>query len=150
MMGFSIREHIIQAIVNTLDGVGKPSNLTVGRFERKAIEVEDLPYLCIFPGVEEVEKVGNHRFSPLVTRRLNVIIEIRADGEISDQAIDPILNWVTSALQSSNNLGGLANDINERTVEWVSEQGAENVFGRAQMTWEINYQTVTGNQERRS
>lgn len=153
-MAVSIREQIMRAILTALDSVSKPSGLTVKRFPQESLEASQLPYIGIFPGTESSAKVNGHRFSPLVERRLNVIIEARAEAasgnQAADEALDPYLNWITSALQGSGNLGGLVHDINEVGTEWASAEGAEQAFGRAAVTVEFVYQTATASQESRT
>lgn len=150
----SIREQIMRQVLAVLGGSGKPRGLTVKRNPREVLEDDQLPFMGIFPGTESTRKVHEKRFSPLVERRLNVIIEARVqtvdNDSAADEALDPYLNWITTALQGSDNLGGLVNDINEVGTEWATAEGAEQVFGRAAVTVEFVYQTATANQESRT
>jgi len=149
----SIRSQIVAAAKVLLDGAGKPAGLQVRRVGLNPQEADDLPSITLYPGSESVEKMNGHRYSPIVTRSFNLMIEVKAacpDASAYDDAIDPVLCWVTSALQDSNYLGGLATDLAETDIEWEFANSEESVVGKALMTWRVQYQTATASQERKA
>lgn len=147
----SIREQIMQAAVAALNaGSGKPVGTTVMRSRLSAIEQSELPCIVVYQGSEPVQTMKGLKFSPILERSLNLMIELRVSDEAPDAALDPFLTYVTATLQGTTNFGGLANAILEKDITWELAEGSDFNYGRAVMTWQIDYQTATANQESRT
>jgi len=141
----SVRSQILSAIVAALGGTGKPTGLTVSRFGIEAVESEALPYMSVRLA-EEQSKAIDGRNGLGMERTLMVDIECRAAGDEPDDAVDPLIVWVTEALQDDRSLGGLATDLEEIGLEWSAEDAMENL-GLAVVRIRVDYDTDRNNQE---
>jgi hypothetical protein len=141
-MAESRTEQILQAIVNALDGGGKPSGLTVNRSRRQAVNVDELPMLSVYPLREDKKRATENRRSPIMDRRLLFRVRCRAEGQ--DEALDPLRQWVISALGADLSLGGLAIEVAEEDEEWAAADASEGDYSVAEMTFSVRYQTARG------
>jgi hypothetical protein len=110
-MAESIRERILQAIFNALDGPGKPAGLKVTRSRRQAIEKDELPLMSVELGDTENTVPGENRRAPLLESQTDVLVISRVLG--LDTALDPLYRWARLAIMADPSLGGLALGITE-------------------------------------
>ncbi len=141
----TIRNQILSAIVTALDGAGKPTGLTVSRFGLAAVETAALPYMAVRCAAEKSSAIDG-RDGSAMERHLLVDIECRASGESPDEAVEPLIGWVTTALQGDRSLGGLATDLEEEGIEWSAEDAMEDL-GLAVVRVRVDYDTDRNNQE---
>lgn len=122
MSGFSVREQIIQAAV-ALVNASPPTGVPACQRTRAApSENVDPGVLVCFPLDEETEpqpKTG--RFGPTVTHTFTLQFVGYATDTIPDQALDPILVWLSQCL-GGQQFGGLAIQTTPRKKEWNYSQ----------------------------
>jgi hypothetical protein len=138
----SVGDQILDAIVELLDDPAKPAGLTADRFRVQKIVP---PAAAVYGISEEVSQT--QRGQGLVHRRKVVRVDCRAEGEVPDQAVDPILTWVTKQLIANQQLGGLALGIIELRTEWKADLGGKVPLGVAWRDFAINYQTLGADPE---
>ncbi len=143
----SIRDQILTAIVTALNGAGKPAGVTVRRFSMAKIEPDQQPLVEVYPGKDIAQDAPKGR--PVVMRTLAVILDVYAIGDPVDQEIDPVLCWVTEALNADRSLGGLALDLREKSAEWDGEMAAMGQ-GLCKVIVEVEYHHNRNNQESRT
>lgn len=118
MSSVSKRERVFQAIITVLEG--GPNGLRVHRNPARPIEQDALPALVVSmpPGRPDAETVERMDHSDGVERILRVRVEIRA-GETSitslNAGVDEAYIWTVQQLRSDPTLGGICEDIIERT-----------------------------------
>lgn len=96
------------------------------------------------PFKETVRRPGGPS-SPIVKRELVVAVECWAaavGAQTVDQALDPLLEWVTAALAGSN-LNGLVHAALEAEIQWDAER-KDSQYGKATVFLVAHYQTLIG------
>ena len=105
-------------------------------------EQSQLPTITVFPFREEIDdKSATGRWGPLVTRNLFLRFVAYASGDPADQALDPIIEWLSKL--GGSQLGGLANNVAEAELVWQYDEGNYAVAAVA-MDFRIEYQTERG------
>lgn len=143
-MADSIREQILQAAEAALDGVGKPSGLTVHRERRRPLDRDDLPAQVVYWTEEEIQR-SDHT-SVLRALRLHVEHRVLVSSGIPDAAVDPFTNWGTSALMGDAALDALIHDIEEIAITREDNDEGDAVYAGALQTFEVSYYTSVTDQ----
>jgi hypothetical protein len=138
-MNESRTELILQTIVTTLDGLGKPAGLTVQRSRRQPVAPRELPLLSVLPGQEEAQRARPHKLCPLTDRWLTFKVRARVVGELA--ALDPFRQWILAALLANASLGGLALDLEEQGTEWEDIDASDADYAQADMSFRVRYTT---------
>jgi len=151
-MSSSIREQIMLAVMAHLATVDRPADMPAPvRTRLVSPNSDQLPVLTVYQGREVVSPMhtpreGRASRGAIVQRALEVKIEavVKASGDGSDAAADPLLVWAATAMAGGGTLGGLANDPpDEAETSFSYEQGAF-AFIRATMTFLYEYPTLIG------
>ena len=144
------RSKIMAAVLAALDGDGKPAGLTVLHRAATATEASALPTAMAIRSKEQVQRINQNALrSPLVDRYLTVRVDLRvSDDADPEEALEPLLAWVTSVMLADPGWGRLAIDTTEESTEW--ELDDQNVpLGHAWMDFTIRFSTKTADQEQR-
>lgn len=134
----TVREQIIQAIIEQLN-TGRPAGVPeITRLDMEPKQPNQLPAMTIFALREEV--VGNTagRWGHIVMRRMTVRVVMEAEGDLPDQALDPMLAWVS--MLGGSRLGGLAVDVEEQQLEWAFEY-ADSPYASVALDLVVEYVT---------
>jgi hypothetical protein len=146
----SRRDLILDALLTTLDGAGKPTGLTVSRSRTTAFASTQLPGQAIYAVSEQIiERTARGMDNKtLVKRRLTIYVETRVAAGVTttDQALDQYLSWAVQALCAVQSVGvdgnskPLAHDITEEGTVWDAvEQDA--AFAGARQAFDVTYTT---------
>lgn len=139
----SRRELILQAVVAALGASSKPTGVAVHRYRTRPLERDALPALVVYPAVREgavAETITRLDHDDALERALRVRVEIRAEGEPPDEALDPLYVWVVKSLRADPTLGGLAQDLEEEAVSFdAAERDA--VYAAAAVDFHVTYYT---------
>lgn len=138
----SVRDRIVEALVAKLDGPGKPTGLTVGRFRTKPLK----PPCAGLYGIDQEVAPGSGGGNRLVIRIFRLFVEIRVEGDPPDQQTDPIEVWVVKQVLSDPKLGGLCNSITEVRTKWSAEPGSTPI-GAAMLEFLVHFQTLAKDPE---
>jgi hypothetical protein len=138
-MADTIREQIGAAFVTLIDGVGKPAALNVERGRVLDLDSADLPLTTVF---NVRESRVDEELDEVLEWDLEIGVEttVKADGQSSDEELDPFLSWTHKAILADRRLGGLAQNVGIVSTQWEREQLAE-PFGRALQVFRIKYHT---------
>lgn len=145
----TIRNQIMDHIKTKLTAVGAPSGLTVDLMRLRNLETVELPHVLI--RMIDEDSTATMR-NPMAVRRLRVNLECRAAATGSntiEDALDSLLIWVSSALQTNPQFAGLAIDSEELGTIWDGEETASGTYGMATVRYQITYNTLRSNQESR-
>lgn len=136
----TIREQIIAAAVAAVNN-GAPAGVPVCvRTLMQPSEQLQLPTITVFPFREVINGKPTGRWGPIVTRDLYLRFVAYAEGDPADQALDPIVGWLTHAL-GGQQFGGLANDTVEHEINWQYDEGTFQVAAAA-VDFRVEYQTL--------
>lgn len=130
---------MLKAVESYLDGLSKPSGLTVHRFAHRAIEKDQLPSVVIGHdgGIDVNTEVNT------LTENTDVVrLAIQCVGNQAtepDDAIDPYLSWVESALQADLTLGGAVNRVDMRPTGRTEVAEADRIYVRIIQDIEVKY-----------
>jgi len=138
----TIREQIIEAIIaqlNTSTPGGVPA---ATRLRMTAYEPDELPAINVFPVREEIRGEPAGKFGPVVRRSMTFRVLLHAAGSdavAADAALDPMAAWVSTL--GGRQLGGLAIDIEENTLEWLYEED-DLPYSSLAIDFTVEYQTL--------
>lgn len=146
-MADSIQEQVFQGVESALDGVGKPTGLTVHREPAVPLEEDAEKALVLYPQ-SRATGPGDHGVS--VEHRLGLVVEIRrrlttaerAAGTSASQAMDELYQWAVTSLHEwfqSQTLG--VTDLVETGMEW-NQKLQNRLHGNAAVTWELRFQVA--------
>lgn len=146
MTATTIREQILAAMLAALNDAppaGIPAAVRSGLHPVDNSEL--LPSIILRPMREEVQPVDGNRYNYMVQRQMTVRIEVRGAGDPVDQALDPMLVWVSQKLSGNlypdGNGRNLANDTVEASTEWeYSDMDAQ--MAMAMVDFTIWYNTA--------
>lgn len=149
----TVREQIMAAVgprLNTGRPVGIPEAI---RARTHAIQPGALPVLSYYMGPELIGRAGGHDASPLLTRRLRLIVEAIAKGSsgvTAEEALDPACAWVELQL-NDHEFDGLATkcQLVETRPSLEPAGGEENrtPIARMLMVFQVDYTTSSTNPE---
>jgi hypothetical protein len=136
--GDSIREKICQYMVDQINAEGRPTKLLVGRQRSLPLDSTLLPAALVYLVSEEVERLTGRS---TVSRRKAVFrVELRVEGEPSDQQLDPLIGWVVQQVLADFSAGGLVKEIEELGSKW--DQSAKDiVVGAVGIDFQVTYYT---------
>ena len=140
MAANSIRERILQTLVERLNPVAIDQAATVWRTPSVAITRDQCPALVVFPESESLADRANDR----VTRELTVRITALARAVppvIPETQADALLCAAHATLMLDVNLGGLALGIREVEFEWEIDD-ADGVAASTSARYQITYHTL--------
>jgi hypothetical protein len=130
---------MLKAVESYLDGVSKPTGLTVHRFAHRAIEKDDLPSVVIaHDGGQEIGDDVND----LYENTDRVILAIQCLGTVStepDDSIDPYLSWVLTALEADPTLNGAVNRVDMLPTGKTEVAETDRIYIRIKQPVEVAY-----------
>ena len=133
-MANSVRETIIEQVITTLSA-GSPAPVSRSNTFQRTDANASLPAIVVYPESEKVTL----RTSDAEYCSFTIAVECQAKGAPPiDQALDPLLVWVSQRLKADQTLGGLVSRIEEVETLWSIETGDEDV-GAAKTTFEVQY-----------
>lgn len=136
----SVRERILQGIVERLLPVALAQGATVWRQPSVAITREQCPALVVFAENEAVTERSSDRVTRELTLRITAIA--RAVPPVVPQTeADQLLTVAHAALMMDANLGGLILGIRELECEWEVED-ADAVAAALPARYRITYRTL--------
>ena len=141
MFPISIREQLLQAILELFKPVAKSFGATLFRSPVIAIKRDMTPAIIVFPEEEEVDLPKNM----LVERhlRIRVVTLARDVGEnVAEVVADQLITTCHAALMANRNLGGLCQGLKELGCEWDVED-ADATAAAIPARYEIYYRTAT-------
>jgi hypothetical protein len=146
----SRRDLILDALMATLGGGGKPAGLTVSRSRTTAFASTQLPGQALYALHEQIiERVARGMDNKtIVKRRLSLCVETRVAAGVttSDQALDQYLSWTVQALCAVQSVGvdgdgkPLAHDITEEGTVWSTDE-QDAVYAGAKQLFDVIYTT---------
>ena len=156
-MADSIREQIMKAAVAALNGPGRPAGVPAAdRLRVETYTPSELPAICVLPVREDVLPMKDTRWGPLVERQMMLRVACYVGQDAPDQALDPILQWATVALDGLRPNGdqnapfaGIVLDVIEAQLEWQFAP-EELPYAVCFMDWRIYYTTERGDTTRAS
>jgi hypothetical protein len=148
----SIRLQIAQEVVILLNAVAKPVSVPESRL-RRPIPSGPIggPEINVYLAAEDVEVKGG-RHGPLYQRRMRLVVECRnvtSDPTEVDTILDPLLVWVSKAINDSDNINRRAIDVVEGSTSWFTFY-QERIYPIASMNFIIDYQTARKDSEANS
>jgi hypothetical protein len=136
----SIRERILQALVDKLARVAIDPAATVHRSPTVAIEREQCPALVLFPEADQITERPNDR----VVRQLTIKVVALARAvapEMPEPLADALLVAAHRAILADVNLGGLCLGIAEMDAEYDVEDADAEACAIPQR-YRITYRTM--------
>jgi hypothetical protein len=136
----SIREQILQALVDKLSRIASDHSATVHRSPTVAIERERCPALVLFPETDQITERPNDRVVRQLTIRLVALARAIPPNTPEPEA-DALLVAAHAALLSDVNLGGLCFGISEIDAEYDVEDADAEACAIPQR-YRIQYRTL--------
>lgn len=130
---------MLKAVESTLNGVGKPSGLTIDRFFFRSVERDALPRVV-------VQHVGqqaiSHEVNALTENTDRVRLTVLCEGDqktAPDDHIDPYFSWVVSALEADLTLGGVVSRIDRHPAGPTDAVESDFVYVRVVQEIDVFY-----------
>jgi hypothetical protein len=142
----TVRAQIKAIAIAALDGVGKPSGLTVHLATKRPTAEAQLPTSVVLFASEKTKRATPSKTSPLVERRLRVELHHYAAGDNAQDGLEAQLAWGTRIMTQNPTWDKLAIETDEIQTDWVLES-LEQDLGQAIQAFEIRYSTKTSDQE---
>jgi len=135
----SIREQLLQNLLNTLRPVAETCGATLHRSPTVAIERKQTPALIVLP---EEEVIGENL--TLVVRRLLTVKVIALTREVGENAAEVVADQLIvashKAVMANRNLGGLCQGTKELGTEWDNED-ADATAASITVRYQLEYRT---------
>ena len=132
----------MQAVITALNGVGKPVGLTVHRYRLRPLTRDQLPAVAVYLLTQRTTRVA-HRASNLEKSELMVGLQFRVESDTPDMTLEPHLVWAEQALVADRTLGGIADDVQLRSIDWGGE-AKDGQYGIALMQFVIQVDARVG------
>jgi len=139
----SVREQIMQAVITALNTNAPAGIPQATRRLLRPLDPSELPAIDVVQASEEVQPIQN-RLNPTVKRLLKIRVRAWVMDPQPDQALDPILQWITTAL-AGNSFNGLAQFTEEKLNEWNAEE-VDATYGVVSREYLIEYTTSRTNE----
>jgi hypothetical protein len=144
----SIREQIVDEIMELLSADGAPLNVLIHRERTRPIENEQLPAMLIYFNEEDPLPITRQVYKDIaIERQLALIVECRAQGQpptvSPDEALDPLTVWATQQLVGNLTRvsdGGMVSEVIEGKTVWFSKEGDVQVAA-ASVLFLVKYRT---------
>jgi hypothetical protein len=140
MAANSIRERILQTMVQVLTPVAMAQAATVWRTPSVAITREQCPALVVLPESESISDRANDRVTRELTVRITALVRA-VPPQIAETQADALLCMAHAALMADVNLGGLTLGIREIESEWEIDD-ADAVACSTSARYQISYRTL--------
>lgn len=139
-MNASVRERILQAILQRLQGAAESLSVKVVRSPTAAISREQSPTLALYPESDTIRERPNDRVErELVIRVVSIARTTTTEGP--EIQADRLLVAAHRALMAEVTLGGLALGVRELDSEWDVED-ADATACAIPARYEVRYRTL--------
>ncbi len=135
----SIRERILQAVMEAIRPAAEGLGATLHRSPTVAISREQCPALVMFPERDAITNRANDRVTRELTIRLVALVRT-VPPLVPETEADQLFTAAHQALMANGNFGGLALGIREEESEWEIED-ADAVVAAIPCRYLITYRT---------
>ena len=135
----SIREQIIQTVVDRLTPVATTQIATIRRQPTVPTDRAQMPALLVFPESEAVRRVNDRTERELVIRI--VALAIGTTTESPEPVADRLLTAAHTALLADVTLGGLSLGLEETDTDWQQDDADMDVAALPSR-YRITYRTL--------
>ena len=139
-MPTSIRERLLQEIVNRLSPLAQAEGAQIKRSPTTAISRDASPALLLFPEAESIAQRANDRIERHLIVRL-VAMARETSGEAAEVIADRLQVAAHAALFSDVNFGGLCIGLQQLDCEWDIED-ADATAAAIPTRYQVTYRTL--------
>jgi hypothetical protein len=139
-MPTSIRERLLQEIINRLSPLAQAEGAQIKRSPTTAISRDASPALLLFPEAESIAQRANDRIERHLIVRL-VAMASETSGETAEVIADRLQVAAHAALFADANFGGLCIGLQELDCEWDIED-ADATAAAIPTRYQVTYRTL--------
>lgn len=139
-MPTSIRERLLQEIVNRLSPLAQAEGAQIKRSPTTAISRDASPALLLFPEAESIAQLANDRIERHLIVRL-VAVARETSGEAAEGIADRLQVAAHAALFADINFGGLCIGLQQLDCEWDIED-ADATAAAIPARYQVTYRTL--------
>ena len=139
-MPTSIRERLLQEIINRLSPLAHAEGAQIKRSPTTAISRDASPALLLFPEAESIAQRANDRIERHLIVRL-VAVARETSGEAAEVIADRLQVAAHAALFADVNFGGLCIGLQQLDCEWDIED-ADATAASIPTRYQVTYRTL--------
>ena len=139
-MPTSIRERLLQEIINRLSPLAQAEGAQIRRSPTTAISRDASPALLLFPEAESIAQRANDRIERHLIVRL-VAMARETSGEAAEVIADRLQVAAHAALFADVNFGGLCIGLQQLDCEWDIED-ADATAAAIPTRYQVTYRTL--------
>lgn len=139
-MPTSIRERLLQEIINRLSPLAQAEGAQIKRSPTTAISRDASPALLLFPEAESIAQRANDRIERHLIVRL-VAMARETSGETAEVIADRLQVAAHAALFADANFGGLCIGLQQLDCEWDIED-ADATAAAIPTRYQVTYRTL--------
>ena len=139
-MPTSIRERLLQEIINRLSPLAHAEGAQIKRSPTTAISRDASPALLLFPEAESIAQRANDRIERHLIVRL-VAVARETSGEAAEVIADRLQVAAHAALFADINFGGLCIGLQQLDCEWDIED-ADATAAAIPTRYQVTYRTL--------
>ena len=139
-MPTSIRERLLQEIINRLSPLAQAEGAQIKRSPTTAISRDASPALLLFPEAESIAQRANDRIERHLIVRL-VAMARETSGEAAEVIADRLQVAAHAALFADVNFGGLCIGLQQLDCEWDIED-ADATAASIPTRYQVTYRTL--------
>ena len=139
-MPTSIRERLLQEIINRLSPLAQAEGAQIRRSPTTAISRDASPALLLFPEAESIAQRANDRIERHLIVRL-IAMARETSGETAEVIADRLQVAAHAALFADANFGGLCIGLQELDCEWDIED-ADATAAAIPTRYQVTYRTL--------
>ena len=139
-MPTSIRERLLQEIINRLSPLAHAEGAQIKRSPTTAISRDESPELLLFPEAESIAQRANDRIERHLIVRL-VAMARETSGEAAEVIADRLQVAAHAALFADVNFGGLCIGLQQLDCEWDIED-ADATAASIPTRYQVTYRTL--------
>ena len=139
-MPTSIRERLLQEIINRLSPLAQAEGVQIKRSPTTAISRDASPALLLFPEAESIAQRANDRIERHLIVRL-IAMARETNGEAAEAIADRLQVAAHAALCADANFGGLCIGLQELDCEWDIED-ADATAAAIPTRYQVTYRTL--------
>ncbi len=139
-MPTSIRERLLQEIINRLSPLAQAEGARIRRSPTTAISRDASPALLLFPEAESIAQRANDRIERHLIVRL-IAMARETSGETAEVIADRLQVAAHAALFADANFGGLCIGLQELDCEWDIED-ADATAAAIPTRYQVTYRTL--------
>ena len=139
-MPTSIRERLLQEIINRLSPLAQAEGAQIKRSPTTAISRDASPALLLFPEAESIAQRANDRIERHLIVRL-IAMARETNGEAAEAIADRLQVAAHAALFADVNFGGLCIGLQQLDCEWDIED-ADATAASIPTRYQVTYRTL--------